>query len=138
MIRERELCIGYLSEFYSNEESNVIENNIWDFCNDNIDKYKIKSRSYLLALKRKTIDKTYLFNNINKLSIKDLHPNKWNPYKELEEYESKKKELSVTDVFKCSRCKGNKTCYEERQTRSADESATCFITCLLCNYKWKQ
>jgi len=37
-----------------------------------------------------------------------------------------------TDMFTCSRCKSKQTTYYEMQTRSADEPATIFITCLDC------
>lgn len=42
-----------------------------------------------------------------------------------------------TDAFKCSRCKKRECDYYERQTRSADEPMTLFITCLNCNNSWK-
>jgi DNA-directed RNA polymerase subunit M/transcription elongation factor TFIIS len=40
-------------------------------------------------------------------------------------------------IFKCGRCKSNKTTYYEMQTRSADEPMTAFITCLACGKRWK-
>lgn len=50
-------------------------------------------------------------------------------------YETKKE--SMTDQFKCGKCKGRETCYYELQTRSADEPMTIFITCLNCGNRWK-
>lgn len=44
---------------------------------------------------------------------------------------------AMTDAFKCSRCKKRECVYYERQTRSADEPMTLFITCLNCNNSWK-
>jgi DNA-directed RNA polymerase subunit M/transcription elongation factor TFIIS len=35
-------------------------------------------------------------------------------------------------MFKCKNCKSYKTTYVEKQTRSADEPMTIFITCMLC------
>ena len=35
-------------------------------------------------------------------------------------------------MFKCKKCKSYKTTYVEKQTRSADEPMTIFITCMLC------
>ena len=43
-----------------------------------------------------------------------------------------------TDMFTCSRCKSKKTTYYEMQTRSADEPATIFITCLDCGKLMKR
>jgi len=42
-----------------------------------------------------------------------------------------------TDMFTCSKCKSKKCTYYELQTRSADEPATIFITCLNCGKNWK-
>jgi len=44
----------------------------------------------------------------------------------------------VTDMFKCGRCKQNKTSFYQMQTRGGDEPMTTFIRCLNCNHKWKQ
>ena len=46
--------------------------------------------------------------------------------------------ISKTDQFKCMKCKKRECSYYELQTRSADESATLFITCLNCGAKWRQ
>lgn len=42
-----------------------------------------------------------------------------------------------TDMFICKKCKSKKCTYYELQTRSADEPATIFITCLDCGKHWK-
>ncbi|PWN21736.1 transcription elongation factor [Microstroma glucosiphilum] len=42
-----------------------------------------------------------------------------------------------TDAFKCGRCKQRKCRYYQKQTRSADEPMTTFVTCTNCNNKWK-
>jgi transcription elongation factor S-II len=42
-----------------------------------------------------------------------------------------------TDMFTCKKCKSKKCTYYELQTRSADEPATIFITCLDCGKNWK-
>jgi transcription elongation factor S-II len=41
-----------------------------------------------------------------------------------------------TDMFTCKKCKSKKCTYYELQTRSADEPATIFITCLDCGKHW--
>lgn len=54
-----------------------------------------------------------------------------------------KKEYSIVNeadyigIFKCGKCRQNKTTYYEMQTRSADEPMTVFITCHVCNTTWK-
>jgi DNA-directed RNA polymerase subunit M/transcription elongation factor TFIIS len=42
-----------------------------------------------------------------------------------------------TDMFICRKCKSKKCTYYELQTRSADEPATIFVTCLDCGKNWK-
>ena len=72
----------------------------------------------------------------------ELYPEKWK--KELDEmarlnkhqYETRTE--MATDMFQCGRCKQWKTSYYEVQTKSADESMTCFIRCLVCGKQWRQ
>ncbi|KAJ1679231.1 transcription elongation factor TFIIS, partial [Spiromyces aspiralis] len=42
-----------------------------------------------------------------------------------------------TDQFRCSKCGGRKCTYYQMQTRSADEPMTTFVTCTICNNRWK-
>jgi transcription elongation factor S-II len=43
-----------------------------------------------------------------------------------------------TTMFKCGRCKERWCKYYQKQTRSADEPMTTFITCLKCGSRWKE
>ena len=40
-------------------------------------------------------------------------------------------------MFECGRCKSRNTDYYQKQTRSADEPMTTFVTCKNCQKKWK-
>ena len=42
-----------------------------------------------------------------------------------------------TGMFKCGKCKSMKTTYYQLQTRSADEPATTYVTCMNCMNRWK-
>ncbi len=42
-----------------------------------------------------------------------------------------------TDMFTCKKCHKKNCTYYEMQTRSADEPATIFVTCLDCGKHWK-
>lgn len=42
-----------------------------------------------------------------------------------------------TDIFTCKKCKSKRCTYYELQTRSADEPATIFVSCLDCGKHWK-
>jgi transcription elongation factor S-II len=42
-----------------------------------------------------------------------------------------------SDMFKCSKCKQSRTTFYQKQTRSADEPMTVFITCRVCGHEWR-
>ncbi|RKP11271.1 transcription factor S-II, central domain-containing protein, partial [Piptocephalis cylindrospora] len=42
-----------------------------------------------------------------------------------------------TDMFQCGKCKQRKCTYYQMQTRSADEPMTTFVTCVVCDHRWK-
>jgi DNA-directed RNA polymerase subunit M/transcription elongation factor TFIIS len=77
---------------------------------------------------------------ICKMDAKNLFPERYNQI--MEQYIDKNIELDsqkeVKDgLFKCGKCKTYKTTYYQLQTRSADESATTYVTCLNCHNRWK-
>lgn len=92
-----------------------------------------------------------LFNQIKNIQItvkhlaymthQELCPEKWKIRIEKKIIRDKSKfstniEAS-TDMFTCRKCKSKKCTYYEMQTRSADEPATIFVTCLDCGKNWK-
>lgn len=42
-----------------------------------------------------------------------------------------------TDMFKCFKCMQRECTYTTAQIRSSDEPTTIFISCLICNNKWR-
>lgn len=80
-------------------------------------------------------------NEISNLEPSEIFPEVWKRIKdklELQEKIAKEtKNMATTDMFKCGKCKQNKTVYYKLQTRAADEPETTFITCVNCNHKWK-
>ena len=44
---------------------------------------------------------------------------------------------NISSIFTCGKCKQNKCTYFQMQTRSADEPMTTFVTCLVCDKRWK-
>lgn len=104
---------------------------------------KIGNTYLLKRLLEKEFDEFELCN----LDSKQLFPQKWNEYMELYGNEIlaqqqaqilAQPDTSKTEgLFTCGRCKTKKTTYYQMQTRSADEPATTFVTCLNCNNRWK-
>jgi DNA-directed RNA polymerase subunit M/transcription elongation factor TFIIS len=75
------------------------------------------------------------------MTHQEIQADKWNPLieKKTKRDASKcdKKVGASTAMFTCSRCKSKNCTYYEMQTRSADEPATIFITCLNCDKHWR-
>lgn len=75
------------------------------------------------------------------MTHQEIQPEKWNPLidKKAKRDASKcdKKIGASTAMFTCSRCQSKNCTYYEMQTRSADEPATIFITCLNCDKHWR-
>lgn len=57
--------------------------------------------------------------------------------KDLAMQRAKMRENNFSGLFKCGKCKSNKTTYYQMQTRSADEPMTTFVTCTNCGNRWK-
>lgn len=75
------------------------------------------------------------------MTHQEMNPQHW---KELIDKKRKRDEnkytnnaQASTDMFTCRKCKSKRCTYYELQTRSADEPATIFITCLDCGKNWK-
>ncbi|CAG9315511.1 unnamed protein product [Blepharisma stoltei] len=45
--------------------------------------------------------------------------------------------VQKSGMFKCGKCKSDKTIMSQMQTRSADEPMTTFVKCLDCDHSWK-
>ncbi|EFJ27679.1 hypothetical protein SELMODRAFT_437865 [Selaginella moellendorffii] len=57
--------------------------------------------------------------------------------KALFECERGMKQEATTDQFKCGKCGRRECTYFQKQTRSADEPMTTYVTCVNCNNRWK-
>jgi len=67
------------------------------------------------------------------LKPQDLHPQRWEALvKKANLREEKKKNLAVTDLYTCWKCKEKRCTVMEMQCRSSDEPMTKFITCTNC------
>jgi transcription elongation factor S-II len=75
------------------------------------------------------------------MTHQEMDPSHW---KELIERKTKRDASKFTtnlqastDMFTCKKCRSKKCTFYELQTRSADEPATIFVTCLDCGKHWK-
>lgn len=97
----------------------------------------LKNKELLEQLKNKDITpQTLAF-----MTHQEMNPGQW---KELIEKKIKRDAnrfttnvQASTDMFTCKKCRSKRCTYYELQTRSADEPATIFITCLDCGKQGK-
>ena len=75
------------------------------------------------------------------MTHQEMHPEHWKDMidRKISRDESKysNNTEASTDMFTCRKCKSKKCTYYELQTRSADEPATIFVSCLNCGKNWK-
>lgn len=105
----------------------------WVFMVNNIQQ---KNNKFLL---KGLLNASIKFENLYKMnSIDILGPDYiQNRNSIFKDYHRKEKKEVAIGLFKCGKCKSNKTTYTQAQTRSADEPMTTFVTCLNCGNKWK-
>ena len=93
-------------------------------------------------LQRLVSKKEFLPHMLPYMLCHDIFPKRWknivdkNQLRFKDAYEVK--QVAMSDMITCSRCKGKKVSYYELQTRSGDEASTLFMNCLICGKKWKQ
>ncbi len=94
---------------------------------------KDKEISLLKAIKEGVIDVT----KIAFMKPDELNPDKYTQIlKRKKTEEDKKNNQATSTVYTCKKCKANKCQVTQRQTRSADEPATTFVTCMECGYEF--
>jgi len=143
-----------LSTFFTKKTSKTIVDSIYEFCSNyaeqndievlvesifqtKIDEFKDVFLNNKLLVKD-IINNKISINNICYLRQEELSPDRYTNIinkKKLEEH--KKNNKATSDAFTCSKCKSKKSVISERQTRSGDEPATIFVTCVECSYCFK-
>jgi len=100
--------------------------------------YNLKQNQELLSQVKNGTITPEVFSSI---THQEMNPSHW---KEKIEQKMKRDRSKLTtnieastDMFCCKKCKSKRCTYYELQTRSADESATIFITCLDCGKNWR-
>lgn len=105
----------------------------------------LKAESYIGnkdLLQRLVNKKEFLPHVLPYMLSHDIFPARWKNIIEKNQLRFKAayevKNVAMSDMITCSRCKGKKVSYYELQTRSGDEASTLFMNCLICGKKWKQ
>lgn len=79
--------------------------------------------------------------NIAFMTHQEMNPSHWKTLidkkMKRDSHRFDKKVQASTDMFKCRKCKSKNCTFYELQTRSADEPATIFVTCLDCGKNWR-
>lgn len=113
---------------------------------DFVQVYLDRLRTIYINLKNKDIlallqSKELLPQSFASMTHQEMNPKRWH---ELLEQKMKRDAnkfttniQASTDMFTCKKCKSKRCTYYELQTRSADEPATIFVTCLDCGKNWK-
>lgn len=127
-------AIAEFSVNYANiNETPYLLDSIFNTKVDELEQLFKKSSFLKNSIKEKKINPS----NICNLRLEELDPDKYKDIlhkKEVEEF--KKNNQATSNAFTCKKCKMKKCQISERQTRSGDEPATVFITCLECGYSF--
>ncbi len=133
---------GYVSDI-KNKNFRLFYNNKFITLYTNLDPESYINNNFLLE---KVINNEIELEKLVTLKNHELYPENWKENIKIQELLDKEifesTEQAVSNLFKCRYCikKGVKepTCtYVSVQTRSADEPATNFVTCVKCNKSWR-
>lgn len=97
----------------------------------------LKNEKFLVQLRNGEI----LPQQVESMTHQEFNPERWRVLieKKMKRDASKYNDniQASTNMYTCKKCKSNRCTYYEMQTRSADEPATIFVTCLDCGKHWR-
>jgi len=108
--------------------------------------YNDRLRSIMVNLKHTSLVELLQNKEIAPQNIAFMTHQEYNPHRWKALIESKMKRdaskyndniQASTNMYTCKKCKSTRCTYYEMQTRSADEPATIFVTCLDCGKHWR-
>jgi len=130
-----------------------VEVAMWEVCTEDVEQYKEMVKKLIAPnLKRnKVLRDKVLSGAISATDLVRMTPDAMKTAESLkieeelalESFKDRMTADSTTishesDEFQCGKCKAKKVSYYQKQTRSADEPMTTFITCLACRHQWRE
>jgi DNA-directed RNA polymerase subunit M/transcription elongation factor TFIIS len=104
---------------------------------NNLDKESYVKNEYFL---KRLLDGEFDIENIAFLSPQDINKEHWKKYLDRQnandEFLYSRTVGTLTNEYKCGRCRERNCSYYQLQVRSSDEPMTTFINCLNCGNKW--
>jgi DNA-directed RNA polymerase subunit M/transcription elongation factor TFIIS len=147
--KKRKTSIESLNKFCNSKKSKVIEDGIYNFCQQYCLNHVITHQSYdsvydhkvndiIFNLKSKSPSLLAFIEKENPYNVAYLNPEELNNLEwkrerdkaDLTEYKSKN--MATTDRYPCKLCKARKATVRQIQLSSGDEPMTTFITCTVC------
>ena len=100
------------------------------------------SGEYNMRLIKRLREKEFLPHELAFMKPENMCPEAWRDVKEdyLKKFESAFENKAIgtlTEMFKCMKCKKQQCTYFTLQTRRADESETVFVRCVNCGNSWR-
>jgi DNA-directed RNA polymerase subunit M/transcription elongation factor TFIIS len=152
----RDICITKFNGLLDKKLSKIVEQSIYNFA---IDYATVQETLYLInqIYETKTDELFNILGNkeipllksikeggiVDMQNIAFMKPSELNPDKYMQILKRKKTEQdkisnqATSSTYACKKCKAKKCQVTQRQTRSADEPATTFVTCMECGYDYQ-
>jgi DNA-directed RNA polymerase subunit M/transcription elongation factor TFIIS len=103
----------------------------------------LDSTSYIgnTRLATRLKEKEFQPHELSEMKPENLFPERWREavenYINKTEHSYERSDMTMTDLFKCGKCKNRKVSYIEKQVRSADEATSIFCICTVCGHRWR-
>lgn len=103
----------------------------------------IDSTSYIQneRLKERLMENEFSPHEIPFMKPENSYPEVWkdtiDAYMKKYENAYERKDIVVSSLFRCGKCRKKECTYYSMQTRSADEGETVFVKCMNCGNAWK-
>ena len=148
-----EISFQTINTFFDEDITQKILDGIIKFTNSYVDTneaqflindiFNSKVNELVFFFEKSPYIKTLICDNIieasNLCSLKpyELEPERYKNIIEKKAYEHNQKKQKGANIFSCKKCHQSNCDVTQKQTRSADEPATTFVTCLECGFTFR-